>query len=104
MHGAVSALYFFSDGRGLPSAQVLSHDLPLIHVDLLMADDLIVLMAFAGKQYYITGAGLVNSPADGFPPVTDDFIGGALVFQAGRISSMMAMGSSVRGLSLVMIT
>lgn len=37
--------------------------LTFIHVMLFMADDLIVLMAFAGKQYYIICPVVVNRPS-----------------------------------------
>ena len=66
------------------SAQDRRHDLPLVHVALLFPDHLVILVPFAGKQYYITGRRLVNSPGDGGLPVADDLDGGGAVLHAGE--------------------
>ena len=47
-----------------------------------MADDLIVLMAFAGKQYYIIRQVVVNRPSYRFRSVADNLMGSSLVFKS----------------------
>lgn len=50
------------------------NDLSFVHVVLFVADDLIILMALAGKQYYIIGHMVVNRPFYRLNSVTYNFI------------------------------
>jgi hypothetical protein len=83
---------------------MLGHDLPLIHVVLGAADDLVGLMALARQDDNVSGLMVVDGIGDGLPPVRYDSVGRPGPRQTLDDVIMIALGSSVRGLSEVMTT
>ena len=55
--------------------KIVRDDLALVHVDLLVADDLIILVALAAEQDDVARLMMVDCPADGLRAVADDLVG-----------------------------
>ena len=55
--------------------KIVRDDLALVHVDLLVADDLIILVALAAEQDDVARLMMVDRPADGLRAVADDLVG-----------------------------
>ena len=84
-----------------PRPQRLAGDLAVVEGDLLVADDLPALVPLAGDQDDVAGARLVHGEADGRAAIGLDTMVALAGARRRRISSMMASGSSLRGLSEV---